>query len=201
MSTALPRHRGERSAALEAWDQAILDCFQEIRQTPTGDRTPCTLRLSRGCVDALDEALARLRPLGWSSGGDDTAWALRSAAIEVATRSHVGGARARSGLTTRRERSARRARRVQPALRLDDGELVTIVCTLPSRLLTELDELVPGRSPARARPATTEHLMAARSVLVESAVSAWLILRGYPTAAPRRRRRSVASLLKALRRE
>jgi len=84
-------------------------------------------------------------------------------------------------------------------LRLDDGELVTIVCTLPARLLEELDELAPGQSPGRARPVTTEHLMAARSVLVESAVSAWLILRGYSTA-PRRRRRPVVSLLKVLRR-
>ncbi len=184
MATEPPLPEADRSSVLHAWDEAILGCFAEIKRSPSLERTPCTLRMSRDCVRCLDETLGVLRGGRWSRvGGDEDLWALRSAAIEVATRSYVSGVSARQ--TERRALSRRKPLWDGPphvAPNPERGELERVVCALPQDLLAELDALTG--SLGRERPAAGEHRMAARSVAIESAVTAWLILRGYSAVAP-----------------
>lgn len=186
---------------LDAWDSAILDCFEEINRAPTADRTPCTLRLTRDCVRCLDETLARLRPGGWTGAGDGEQWALRSAAIEVATRSYVDGVKARRSpaVPRSRRRSPWDGRGTPEPGRSAREELESLVCALPRDLIGDLDALAARPSASgRERPVKGDHLMAARSVVVESAVTAWLILRGYGAVPSPRPRRGALALLRDL---
>jgi hypothetical protein len=185
MTTEPPRPEADRSSVLHAWDEAILDCFAEIKRSPSLERAPCTLRMSRDCLRCLDETLATLRGGRWSRVGDDEdLWALRSAAIEVATRSYVSGVGARqAGVGARSRRRPLWDGPPQIPPNPERGELERVVCALPQDLLAELDALT-GSPSGRARSTAGEHLMAARSVAIESAVTAWLILRGYSAVAP-----------------
>lgn len=185
MASEPPLPEADRSSVLHAWDEAILRCFAEIKRAPSSERVPSTLRMSGDCLRCLDETLATLRGPRWSRvGEDEDLWALRSAAIEVATRSYVSGVRARqsgAGARPRRRPLWDGPPRIPP--NPDRGELERVVCALPQDLLAELDALT-GSPPGRERSAAGEHLMAARSVAIESAVTAWLILRGYSAVAP-----------------
>jgi hypothetical protein len=185
MAPEPPRPEVDRSSVLHAWDEAILRCFAEIKRAPSSERAPSTLRMSRDCLRCLDDTLATLRGPRWSRvGGDEDLWALRSAAIEVATRSYVSGVGARqTGVEPRPRRKPLWDGPLQIPPNPERGQLERVVCALPRDLLAELDALT-GSPSGRERSTAAEHLMAARSVAIESAVTAWLILRGYPAVAP-----------------
>jgi hypothetical protein len=95
--------------------------------------------------------------------------ALRSAAAEVAAAAYV------DGLHKRRRHDAE----VNVAIRRSD-RFETIVCLLSPTLLTDLDEAVRDALLGAGEPMLED----ARSVVVESALVAWLILRGYSSVVP-----------------
>jgi hypothetical protein len=199
MTRDTPSPEVDRASVLDAWDEAILTCFAEIRHTPSLERTPCTVRLSQDCLRCLDETLATLRGANRSRpGSDGELWALRSAAIEVATRSYVGGVRGRRrGALAYPRRGSAWERESPPAATNTATAVEVVVCALPRDLLMQLDALAPGRGRPPARELVPgDQLVAARSVVVESAVTAWLILRGYSTVAPSGRRHGLLAMLR-----
>lgn len=196
---------------LDTWDAAIVGRFDAIRSSQPVEQAACTLTVSRDCLLYLDHTLNALRKRAQHRGAYSAAsgpelTALRSAAVEVAASAYIDGVRRRqrheaygnvgdvargpstrsatlaSGLAQRRE--ARRR-----------GDLKAITCLLSPTLLTSLDDVLGQRLPehvdlAHGRREPVDGIDDLRSVVVESAVMAWLLLRGYSEAVPRASRRS-----------
>jgi hypothetical protein len=161
------------TSILDTWDAAIVERFDSIRSGASSDRAPCVLELSVHCLVSLDQTLndvrrrSQHRSVEGAATGDELT-ALRSAAVEVAAGAYVDGVRKRRRpgpmVAPSRNESARRT------------DFDTVVCLLPQRLIEDLDEVLAGFQ--------ADELREARSVVVESAITSWLILRGYAAAVP-----------------
>jgi hypothetical protein len=186
---------------LDTWDTAIVERFDAMQSSRSSERVACALRISTECLGYLDRTLHELRKRAQHRGSEALAneselMALRSAAVDVATTAYTDGLRKRR---TRASTSDRGDRFRQPprratsdlthALDLRQGvSLESVVCMLPPSLLGELDaELRESRHTeslerSRRRPADDLPVEDMRSLVVESSLVAWLILRGYSTA-------------------
>lgn len=181
-----------------------MERFDAMRSSQSPEQIACTLTISSEYLSYLDKTLNELRKRARHRSTDPVAdgpelMALRSAAVEVAARAYVDGLRkrrrhgheaggrnlnpmlgnARPGLTFQTMRQTRGSRRAR---------FHTIVCALSPPLLADLDEalqeILGGESHGADEPGADVGLEDARSIVVESAIVAWLILRGYSAAAP-----------------
>jgi hypothetical protein len=174
---------------LDTWDAQIIERVDRIRSGDAGERVPCTLRMSAGCLEALDQTLNELRKRSQRRSTDARAIGaelvdLRSSAIELAVSGYVDGVRRRQrprpAATLFRTGNTRRA----PA--------EAIMCLLADELLDDLDELLRDLlgGTAGAGSVTAAELTDARDVVVESAITSWLMLRGYSAIVPAAARRN-----------
>lgn len=196
---------------LDTWDAAIVGRFDAIRSSQPVEQAACTLTVSRDCLLYLDHTLNALRKRAqhrgaYSAASGSELTALRSAAVEVAASAYIDGVRRRQrqeadvnvgdAASEPSDRSATMASGLaQRSEAHRRGDLTTITCLLSPTLLTNLDDVLGQRLPEHVelahRPrAPVDGIDDLRSVVVESAVMAWLLLRGYSTAVPRARRRS-----------
>jgi hypothetical protein len=158
---------------IDTWDAAVVERFDSIRMGASRDRIRCGFHMSSHCLTSLDQTLNELRTRSRQENSEttpaeDELIALRSAAVEVAAGAYIAGVRER-----REPSSMTVPARTGSARHMD---LKRIECLLPPRMLTELDEVlgVGGKAPKEVR-----------DVAVESAISSWLILRGYAAVTPR----------------
>lgn len=219
-NAATPRlfeQRAIDTSVLNTWDATVVGRFDLLWLAGSAERESCELTISNQCLLSLDRTVNDLRKRAQSRGTRPTACgaelaALRSAAIEVATEQYVGrlvsrapkrcpdGARpSRSNRPNGQDGSAREV--IQRATAQAGG--ATVVCSLPPAVLGRLDEVVKDvlrqNDLALGESVTLE---AMRSMVVESVLMAWLMLRGSSSmarnsGAPRGWLRSVASMARA----
>lgn len=196
------------TSMLDTWDAAIVERFDAIRSSQSGEQAICTLAISRACLVNLDQTLNALRRRAQHRSADSVAGgaeltALRSAALEVAVSAYVDG-------VTRRQRheasanvgypvSGAAAKNAAIASGLaqreacNRGDFEPVPCLLAPALLTSLDEMLAQLLPERVEigyrsPGPVAGHGELRSVVAEAAVTAWLLLRGYSAAPPPTRR-------------
>lgn len=184
---------------LNTWDAAIIRRYNQFRSSSSTERTGYTVTLASDSLEYLDRTLNELRRRSPYRGIEAVAegaelTALRSAAVEVAASSYADGVRHRrplghSGGDRRRDRGLDLRNRV--AARRSQ-RLRSIVCLLSPDLVADLDDVLSDALGMQADTldrgtARQVGLEEARSVVIEAAVVAWLILRGYSAAVPARR--------------
>ncbi|MEX1142830.1 MAG: hypothetical protein WD399_07390 [Thermoleophilaceae bacterium] len=193
---------------LDTWDAAIVRRFDALRSPRPAESTACALAMTSDCLARLDRTLEELRRRSQHRGSAPVArgpelTALRSAAVEVAATASVDGLRRRrrngpwtevgGSQAVADMRASSGPRQAVPARR--QAERQPVLCLLSPPLLAEIDAVltetlepdVNEQRTARQPEVTLDDL---RSGLVETAVSAWLSLRGYSPLVPSEGRRA-----------
>jgi hypothetical protein len=185
-----PRRAIIDTSVLDNWDAAIVERFDALRRSAWIERIDVSFVVSAECLTYLDRTLDEIRKRAQRRGAESAAVgvervALRSAAVEVATGAYVEGFR-----RGRRHRAASDSRttdlETRAAAQARSG--VPMACGISPTLLADLDALLEELAGGDASAEGLAHrvsLNALRSVVVESSLSSWLILRGYSGIAPR----------------
>lgn len=184
------------TSILDTWDAATIERFDSIRSNQSGAGTACTLAISKDCLASLDQMLNELRKRALHRSVEPAAtgaelMALRSAAVEVAAGAYA------HGLGKRRRQvpaASHGAALVAGRTTLDTSGVgasypprstEVVVCLLSRELLEDLDEVLGEvRRLGAADDGRPMALSEAREVVVESAITSWLILRGYSALVP-----------------
>lgn len=192
---------------LDTWDAEILARFDALWSSPPAESAACRLTITGDCLARLDQTLNELRERGRQHSGVAVACgpeltALRSAAVEVAAGAYVQGLkrRRRHGGATSVDGPRRVDERTpaSPALRaaIDErrqGACRPIVCLVSPELLAELDDMladvpVLGEAGPHADRRPEPALEEMRSMVVEAAIAAWLMLRTHSAVSLAERR-------------
>jgi hypothetical protein len=190
-----------RPSILDTWDAMVVERFDLLQSAGSAGRESCAFTISSQCLLSLDQTVNELGRRTRNCSIDPTASGaelvdLRSAAIEVVAGAYVdrlvsegrqqGPAEDRVGRHDRAKSDDGNAREViQRAAAQARG--ATVVCSLSPALVVGLDEAVGdvlGQNDLALDESVT--LEAMRSMVVESALTAWLILRGSSSLAPSR---------------
>lgn len=195
-SPSLFEQRAIDTSSLDTWDAAVVERFNLLQSAGSPRQESCALTVSRQCLSSLDRTVNELRRRTRSGEADPVASGgeladLRSAAVEVVAGAYVdplvgrGRQQGRVGRRSSDERDENEGARevIQRVVAQVGG--ATVVCRLSPTLVVGLNEVVDDVL-AQNDLVLDESVMleTMRSVVVESALTAWLILRGSLSVTP-----------------